>query len=248
MIGRIISESSIDYKEKFGPVIFTSGCNFRCGFCHNPDLIKADKIDEEKVKELACQLRDVKVKADSGWYNGVCVTGGEPCLHKNLAGFISKLKNLGLAIKIDTNGSYPEVLSELIDYGLVDYIALDIKACPELYSEVTGVNIDIRKIEESIKIISESGIKHEFRTTVAPIMPGRWMDDKEVEEMVDWVRKIAVKRDLWVLQTFVARNLGEILNEKFSIQNLPAEMRETPKPVLEKMKEIIGKYFECETK
>jgi pyruvate formate lyase activating enzyme len=248
MIGRIISESSIDYKEKFGPVIFTSGCNFKCGYCHNPELIKIDEIGEEKVKELTCQLKDIKAKADSGWYNGICITGGEPCLHKNLPSFISKLKNLGLAIKIDTNGSYPEVLAELIDYGLVDYIALDIKASPELYSEVTGVNINIKNIEESIKIISESGIKHEFRTTVAPIVPGRWMTNQEIEEMVNWVRKITGKRDLWVLQTFVARNLGEILNEKFSIEKLPAEMRETPKHVLERMKGIIERDFECELK
>lgn len=248
-VERIIPESSIDFPGNFGPVFFVHGCNFRCGFCHNPELIKKspDKDAEKKLDEF---LKSIKNKIDSNWYTGVCISGGEPTLYSDLPDFLKELKKLGLKVKLDTNGSNPEILKKLIDEKIIDYIAMDIKGCPEIYNRVTGVEVDLKKIEKSMALISNlPEEKYEFRTTFVPIEHSgkfRWMSDEEIRKMAEWVFKICGEKNcLWRIQAFISRseNEGGVLDKEFNKESLKKEMHETPKKELERAEKIIKTYF-----
>lgn len=160
VIGGLHRFSLIDYPGRISGVIFTVGCNFRCPYCHNPELVEnsVDIISEDEVLSF---LNERKGKLD-----GIVLTGGEPTLQSDIVRFIEKVKEFGFLVKLDTNGSYPEVIKELIDRNLVDYIAMDIKAPIERYREITLSNIDTTKILESINLVVSSSIEYEFRTTV----------------------------------------------------------------------------------
>jgi len=249
LIAKIIPESSIDYRKKFGPVIFTSGCNLKCGFCHNPELIKQEEFDKRKMQEQISEIKNIKDKTEAGWYNGICITGGEPTLHKKLPEFIFKLKSLGLSVKLDTNGSNPEMVKKLIENNLIDYLALDIKATPKLYNLVTGVKFNMKKLEKTVKILSESKINFEFRTTLIPVIEKkvRWFTENEIENIANWISNLTKnKRNLWVLQKFVSRDKGEILDDSYSKESLPLEFHETPENTLLRTHKIISKKFNCE--
>ena len=151
----------LDFPERIACTVFTSGCNMRCPFCHNASLARAegDEIGEDEFFAF--------LESRVGRLDGVCISGGEPTLQSDLADFAAKIKSLGFLVKLDTNGTRPEVIRSLISGGLVDYIAMDIKNSPSKYAVTAGVEEqDFGRIAESIKIISESGIDHEFRTTV----------------------------------------------------------------------------------
>ena len=153
----------LDYPGHVAATVFTGGCNFRCPFCHNGGLVlephKQPLILEEDVLSF--------LKKRKGVLSGVCITGGEPTLQKDLAEFIRKIKELGYLVKLDTNGYRPEMLEELFTEGLLDYVAMDIKTSLENYAVVSGVkNIDTDVIKESADILRVSGIPYEFRTTV----------------------------------------------------------------------------------
>lgn len=151
----------LDYPNHVACIIFTKGCNFRCPFCQNSNIIN-DNFDELiNEKDIFDYLEKRKKILD-----GVVITGGEPTINKDLKDFIIKIKTLGLKIKLDTNGYNPIMLKKLIDEKLVDYVAMDIKQTMEKYKLVSGVNINKDNILESIKILEESDIDHEFRTTV----------------------------------------------------------------------------------
>lgn len=161
-------QSLIDYSGNISSVIFTQGCNFRCGFCHNPDLVLPEKFgityNEEKILEYLTKY--IKM------LDAVCITGGEPTIHKDLPLFISKIKELDLKVKLDSNGTNPEMLKSLIKQNMVDFIAMDIKHQLkfELYNKTVGnwISEDVfAKILNSIDIIKKSKINYEFRTTVA---------------------------------------------------------------------------------
>lgn len=177
-IKSIQKTSLIDYPDKISCVIFIGGCNFRCGYCHNPDLINKNlkSLDEEEVLEF--------LKKKKKWLDGVVISGGEPLLYKEIVGFIKKVKSLNYLVKIDTNGTNPSLLKELIDYQLVDYIAMDLKNTFNKYEETVGVKVDIDKIKESIKIIKNSKIEHEFRCTVLPILHSK-ENILEMSKLVD---------------------------------------------------------------
>ena len=236
----------IDFPGKIACTIFTPGCNFRCGFCHNPELVLSNNninIPEHEVLEF---LENRKKYLD-----GLCITGGEPLINSEIIDFLKKIKKIGYDIKLDTNGSNPNMLEKLISLGLIDYVALDIKASSELYKEIVGVDFDLKLIEESIKILSQSKIKYIFRTSVMPIFDNtdnkiRWFSDLEVEKMAKWVSNITGKRDLWILQKFVSRKKEEILDNRFNLDNLLLKFHETPEHILENMKKIMDKYFEVE--
>ena len=151
----------LDYPGRVACTVFTGACNFRCPFCQNADLVlnpmSQPLIPEEEV------LRHVDKR--KGIITGVCITGGEPTLNDGLADFIHKLKERGLFVKLDSNGYRPEVLKSLVNDGLVDYIAMDIKSSPRRYSEAAGVDVDVNKIRESVEFIMASGTDYEFRTT-----------------------------------------------------------------------------------
>ncbi|MFH0875734.1 MAG: anaerobic ribonucleoside-triphosphate reductase activating protein [archaeon] len=144
--------------------VFLSRCNFSCPFCHNPELVSGyEKIKSMPEDEVISFLISRKQ-----WYDGVCITGGEPTLHKDLPKFISRLKKEGFKVKLDTNGTNPKMIAVLLEQNLVDYIAMDIKSPFEKYDFITRVKTDIAAIKESIKLIMESNIDYEFRTTIIP--------------------------------------------------------------------------------
>ncbi len=165
-IGGLQKLTLIDYPGKLACIIFLSGCNFRCSWCYSPELVVPEKIKEHpelKKEELFAFLEKRKGKIE-----GVVFCGGEPTVDPELLQFAGEIKREGFSIKLDTNGSNPEVLKELLENKLLDYIAMDIKAPIERYQEVTGVKVDTDKIKESIEIIKNSGIEYEFRTTLIP--------------------------------------------------------------------------------
>ena len=159
-IGGLQKSSLIDYPGKISAIVFTQGCNFRCPYCHNPELITDDGL-LENVNSIVEFL-----KTRVGKLDGVVITGGEPCIQVGLVEFIAEIKALGFAVKLDTNGSYPEVLKKLLDEKLINYVAMDIKAPIEKYSQVSCAQVDTSKMMESIALLKNSGVDYEFRTTV----------------------------------------------------------------------------------
>ncbi|MDR5659406.1 anaerobic ribonucleoside-triphosphate reductase activating protein [Serpentinicella sp. ANB-PHB4] len=156
----IQKSSFIDYPDKISTVYFVGGCNFRCPYCHNRDLVnnRGEKIDESEVLNF--------IKQRKKFIDAICISGGEPTLQPNLCDFISKVKDEGFFVKLDTNGTKPDILKHLLDHKLIDYIAMDIKAPLEKYSKVAGAEVDVQKIKKSIQIVKDSDINYEFRTTV----------------------------------------------------------------------------------
>lgn len=152
----------LDYPGKLACTIFTDGCNFRCPFCHNAPLVLPDRekqrMDESEVLEL--------LKKRRGILEGVAVTGGEPTLQADLENFLREVKALGYKIKLDTNGTRPEVIKRLVERGLVDRVAMDIKNAPEEYDAACGVAVDITAVEKSKELLLQGAVEYEFRTTV----------------------------------------------------------------------------------
>ncbi len=153
----------LDYPGKMAATVFTFGCNFRCPFCQNIGLVIDDGTPVTPEQQILEYLESRKK-----WLDGICITGGEPTIHKDLADFMKKVKDMGLLVKLDSNGSNPEVLEHLIENKLVDYIAMDVKQIPEKYETAIGVKFDVQRILKSIEIIRNSDIDYEFRTTVVP--------------------------------------------------------------------------------
>jgi len=152
----------LDYPEKVAATVFLGGCNFRCPFCHNGGLVLSPKNYISHTTEEILSF----LKKRQSVLSGVCITGGEPTLYEALPNFIHEIKQLGYAVKLDTNGSNPGLLSLLIRENLLDYIAMDIKSDLDHYEDVCGVPTDTTKISESVAIIRNSGLMYEFRTTV----------------------------------------------------------------------------------
>jgi pyruvate formate lyase activating enzyme len=160
-LGGLLKFSLIDYPGKVAAVIFTQGCNFRCPFCHNPELVAPGLFQEPlDLEEVFLFLEKRR-----GQLQAVVVTGGEPTMHEDLLPFLARIKALGYDVKLDTNGSRPDVVRAVIGAGLADHIAMDIKSSPQNYCKAAGVGVDISKIEASIEAIKSSGVAFEFRTT-----------------------------------------------------------------------------------
>ena len=185
-IGGLQKFSLLDYPGCVSAIIFTQGCNFRCQFCYNPMLVWPIKVGKSKYAQnvtgtsgrTAERQKDhpiiseddlfVFLASRTGKLDAVVITGGEPCLQPDLPEFIRKIKKLGFLVKLDTNGSYPTTLAKLIKEKLIDYIAMDIKAPAEKYAETTGQKAGFDKVKKSVKLIINSGLPYEFRTTVVP--------------------------------------------------------------------------------
>lgn len=170
----------LDYPGHVAATFFTGGCNFRCPFCHNSDLItypsSTDNISEEEIFTFLKKRKNI--------LSGICITGGEPTLQPDLAEFIEKVRSYGYKIKLDTNGYRPEVIADLLEKNLLDYIAMDIKAGYSNYVTVSGIsNLIIKKIEDSVSIIENSGIPYEFRTTVVKELHNE-TDFQEIADMI----------------------------------------------------------------
>ena len=153
----------LDYPGRVACTVFTGGCNFRCPFCHNASLVLPEQMVQDTNEEEVLSFLKKRV----GVLDGVAVTGGEPLLHKDIGGFLSKVKALGYEIKLDTNGSFPELLMELVKDGLVDRVAMDVKNSPELYAHTVGLEkLDMAPIERSKEFLLSGTVDYEFRTTV----------------------------------------------------------------------------------
>ena len=153
----------LDYPGHVACTVFTGGCNFRCPFCHNAPLVLPELIGQDTDEERVLSF----LRKRQGILDGVAVTGGEPLLHKDMVGFLEKVKALGYKIKLDTNGSFPDRLRELISAGLVDRVAMDIKNAPELYAKTVGLpSLDLAPIERSKELLLRGDVDYEFRTTV----------------------------------------------------------------------------------
>jgi pyruvate formate lyase activating enzyme len=185
IIGGLQKLTLIDFPGKLACTVFLVGCNFRCPFCYASELVLPEKIKEQP--RISEKVFFNFLKERKGLLEGVVICGGEPCINKDLPEFCKKIKKFGYLVKLDTNGSNPEMLKDLIDEKLIDYVAMDIKAPLGLKSQIpnpkpqtnsksripkyetaTGVKIDLNKIKKSIEIIKNSDIDHEFRTTVVP--------------------------------------------------------------------------------
>jgi anaerobic ribonucleoside-triphosphate reductase activating protein len=187
-IGGIIKTSLVDYPGKVACSIFTIGCNFRCGYCHNPELVVPDKYI------LALSSDDVLeyLKTRIGLLDGVAISGGEPTLHKDLPIFIKSIKDMGFLVKLDSNGSNPDMLEELLTDKLVDFIAMDVKGPLRKYEEIMGWQIDPKTIERSVGLIKNSGLPHEFRTTIVKSQL-EVTDFVEIGELVKGAKQFALQ-------------------------------------------------------
>lgn len=189
----------LDYPGKVACTVFLQGCNFRCPFCHNSELLDSREQGSISREELLAFL-----KKRQGLLEGVCITGGEPTLKKDLEELLTQIRELGYQIKLDTNGYRPAVLKKLVEQGLVDYVAMDIKNCPHRYGETTGMpGMDLGRIEESIRFLLSGKINYEFRTTVVD----EFHDEKAMAEIGLWLQKIdpVHKAQNFFLQPYVDR-------------------------------------------
>ena len=183
MIAGLQKMTLLDYPGKVACTVFLQGCNFRCPFCHNSPLLSGAADGEISREELLSFL-----KKRQGLLEGVCITGGEPTLYKELPGLLRAIKDLGLAVKLDTNGSRPEVVKALAAEKLIDYVAMDIKNCPQKYAQTVGnPQVDLAAIEKTMAFLMNGDLEFEFRTTVVQELH----ENREFEEMGLWFQKIS---------------------------------------------------------
>jgi pyruvate formate lyase activating enzyme len=177
-IGGFQKLSLLDYPDKLSAIIWTIGCDFRCPFCYNKQIVFGE-VNEIPEKEIFDYLKKRKK-----FLEGIVMTGGEPLLQPDLKDFIAKVKQIGYLIKIDTNGTNPKLLEGLIQEKLVDYVSMDVKAPKEKYEELAGVKVDLNKIEESIEIIKQYAPDYEFRTTLIPTL----LEKEDILEIARWLK------------------------------------------------------------
>lgn len=162
LIGGIQKFTMVDFPDKVATIVFTQGCNLRCPYCHNPELVLPEKFEKrQSEKKFFDFLTERKGKLD-----GVVITGGEPTLQPDLLKFIEKIKKMGFLVKLDSNGLRPMVLEEAFRLGLLDYVAMDVKAPFHAYERVSCSPVEVAHARRSIELIINSGVDHEFRTTV----------------------------------------------------------------------------------
>ncbi|MBR3802852.1 MAG: anaerobic ribonucleoside-triphosphate reductase activating protein [Clostridia bacterium] len=195
--------SLLDYPGKTACTVFTGGCNFRCPYCHNASLVvglnEVEPVDNDTFFAFLHKRRNI--------LDGVCVTGGEPLLQPDIEDFFREIKKRGYCVKLDTNGSFPEMLKHLVDERLVDYVAMDIKNSPEKYSLTAGISeLDFSKINESVEFLLSSAVDYEFRTTVVKELHSK--DDFAL--IGEWIK--GARR--YFIQSFT--DSGDILGGSFS--------------------------------
>jgi len=206
IIKGFIQNSLLDWEGKIVSTLYVPYCNFRCSYCHNSGLV----LNPDQYETVSWEVIEDFLVKRKGWLDGVCLTGGEPCFFKDLPEFIRKIKDLGIMVKLDTNGSFPGMLKEVITAGLPDYIAMDIKAPLDSiqYQKSAGIknNKIVDAVKQSIQMIMESKIDYEFRTTVVPSL--------HTEEDIKNIASYIQGAEKYALQNFSSQ--GEILNPEFS--------------------------------
>ena len=210
----------LDFPERLACTVFTGGCNFRCPFCHNASLVlrssEVNGISEEDFFSYLSKRRGV--------LDGVCITGGEPLLSSDIVEFIKKIRSLGLLVKLDTNGSFPERLEYLLDEGLLDYVAMDIKNSKSKYAITAGINDYPFNIEKSIEIIMNKAPEYEFRTTVVRELHSV----KDIEEIATLIKN----SKKYFLQSYV--DSGDVIDNSFSAYSAEEMLK-----ILESAKRIL---------
>lgn len=209
----------LDYPGKTACTVFTGGCNYRCPFCHNAGLVT--KLDTKIIPESEVFGH---LEKRQGILDGVAISGGEPLLQGDIEEFLQKIKELGYSIKLDTNGSFPDKLQSIIDRGLCDYVAMDIKNSKERYNETIGIsNFDISLMEKSIEILMNSDVDFEFRTTVTK----NFHTIEDIEKIGEWIKGV----EKYYLQNFV--DSGNLID---------CNVEGVSKTEMYEMLEVIKKY------
>lgn len=189
----------LDYPGKIACTVFLGGCNFRCPFCHNGELLDGTVETVMDEQEFLAFLHKRK-----GLLDAVCISGGEPTLQPGLASLLEKIKEMGYLTKLDTNGSRPEIVKDLVSRNLLDYVAMDIKNCPDRYGQTAGAAVQLERLEESIRFLIEEHVDYELRTTVV----AQLHDNDAIAQMGEWVASLAggkkIKR--WFVQPFADRD------------------------------------------
>jgi len=224
-IGGFQKTSLLDYQGHISAIIWTVGCNFNCPFCYNPQLVNGniENISEEEIFLF--------LKKRKGLLDGISISGGEPLLQNDIDNFIKKAKDLDYLVKIDTNGTFPDKLEKLIYENLVDYIAMDVKAPKDKYNKLTGVDVELSKIEKSVDIIRDKAVDYEFKTTFIPDL----LTKDDVLKIAEWLKG---SKKFYLQQFKVDTPLVSL-----DFQNL----KPYPKKYLEETLDLIKQYFEkCE--
>ncbi len=224
-IGGLQKLTLIDYPGRLAATVFIIGCDFRCPFCYSPELCLPENI-KTQPRILDNDFFDF-LKERPGLLAGGGSGGGEPTIHQKLPDFCKKIKKLEYLIKLDTNGSNPEMLKKLINKKLIDYVAMDIKAPKAKYSEAAGVKVNIKKIEESIDILKEGKIDYEFRSTVVPTI----LEKEDILKIAQWIGP--AKK--YYLQNFRSK---KTINPKFE------KIKPYPREYLLEIQKVISPFFE----
>jgi len=225
MIHAITETSFLDWDGQVVTVLYTAKCNFRCPFCHNWPLME----ETDNYPEVTWERIEAFLKEHDDFIDGVCITGGEPTMESGLEDLMQKIKDMGFKVKLDSNGSRPEIIKDLVGKGLVDYIAMDFKMpLDERYSKPTGIKPDIEKLKESVDFIMNSGIDHEFRTTVVPTI-------HEKEDIVEIARFLGTE-EKYALQQFNPVNTWDL-----DMRELKPYTHEEFMEIAEQCKPLVGK-------
>ena len=229
-IGGLQKLTLIDYPSRVACTVFLVGCNFKCPWCYNSQLVTEDKASQREIipeDEFFAFL-----KQRQGFLEGVVVCGGEPTMYEDLPQFIKKIKNLKYLVKLDTNGSNPSLLKNLIEEKLIDYVAMDVKLPKERYKEVFK-NVSVNKIEQSIKILKKSNIDFELRTTVVP----KVLTKKDIIEITKWITALPPKEKplKYFLQDFKPK---DTIDKEFE------KLTPYPREYLLEIQRAISPFFE----
>ena len=224
-IGGLQKTTLIDFPGRIAATVFLIGCNFRCPWCYSSELVLPEKIKKQpriSEKEFFDFLKERK-----GLLEACVLCGGEPTIHQELPDFMKKIKELGYLVKLDTNGSNPQMLKKLINDNLLDYVAMDIKLPKEKYPKIFGKKVKIKDIEESIKILKQGKIDYEFRTTVVPTI----LKKEDIIKMARWIGP--AKK--YYLQNFRAE---KTIDPKFE------KIKPYPENYLLEIQKAISPFFE----
>ncbi|MCM1533422.1 MAG: anaerobic ribonucleoside-triphosphate reductase activating protein [Corallococcus sp.] len=217
-IGGIMNLTLLDFPEKVACTVFTVGCNFRCPFCHNNTLVQGNNGKQIETNEALRFLQKRKNVLE-----GICLTGGEPLIQQGTEDFLKQIKDMGYAVKLDTNGAFPDKLQSLVEQKLVDYVAMDVKNSRERYPQTVGCSVDMTSICKSVEFLKSGVADYEFRTTIT----GNLHDEQSIEQLAKWL--VGAKR--FYLQKF--ENSGDLI-DPYSVGCDEQQMR--------KYLEVVKKY------
>ena len=227
MIHAITETSFLDWDGQVVTVLYTAKCNFKCPFCHNWQLME----DPEKHPEMKWDDIKTFLRKHDDFLDGVCITGGEPTMESGLEAMMQEIKDMGLKVKLDTNGTRPDIIKKLAKKGLIDYIAMDFKMpLDDRYSKPAGVKPDIEKISESVKFIMGSDIGHEFRTTIVPTIHNK-------EDIIQ-IAKFLGKNEKYALQQFNPVNTWDI-----ELRDVKPYTQEEFMEIADACQDLVGKLI-----